>query len=184
LGMGMAVPKRGLPALRLYLLPDPELSPPDVPATDSVVFRRAGQDLAIAHAPDWFVPARHEPARGVLLLKVLAVAREWVELEVNGEEGRRMWVERSAVDLRSWPDLLLAAATVSALDPAANPVRVRPFGHAAPLADAQGMPLRALAVEGDWLVVTIAGFADRVPPPGFVRWRDAERLLVSYHMED
>lgn len=41
--------------------------------------------------------------------------------------------------------------------------------------------LPPLAVQGDWLKVSIGHLADRIVPEGWIRWRRGDQLLVAYN---
>ncbi|HNR55820.1 MAG TPA: hypothetical protein PKJ19_11685, partial [Flavobacteriales bacterium] len=77
---------------------------------------------------------------------------------------------------------ILGVNTVEILDPAANPIRLKPLEHAAILADGANALLTPVAVQGDWLQVRTHELADRMPPTGWVRWRRGDQLLVHYNL--
>jgi hypothetical protein len=104
-----------------------------------------------------------------------------VEVVVNRETGQTRWVDRQAVEFFEWPDFLLKAVAVEALDPEANPIRSGP-DESTPILSSAPADLRPVAVRGSWLQVSTAGLADRIVPTGWIRWRDGDRLLVSYSL--
>lgn len=61
-----------------------------------------------------------------------------------------------------------------------NPVRARPLDDSPVLATTTGA-LAPLAIQGDWMKVSISHLADRMPPEGWIRWRRGDRLLVTYN---
>ena len=184
-GLGLAVVRGGdAPGpLRFYAHPGLEALPDEVPVesatvTDSVTVA-PGRPGAFTSAPPWFLPEVLDAARGRAALRVVTLAADWVEAVANRADGRRVWLRRDRVEVVPWPDVLLASL-VTLRDPAAHPLRTRPSVEAPVLASTpEGWRLRVMAVRGDWLLVSTLGLADRIPPSGWVRWTDGERLLVG-----
>jgi hypothetical protein len=109
----------------------------------------------------------------------VTLAPSWVEVVVSTRTGETYWVDRSAVRFVSWAELLVSVPAVEAIDAEATPVRVRPTDEADALSTAAA-PLPPLAVNGEWLKVSIHHLADRIQPEGWIRWRRGDRLLVRY----
>ncbi len=59
-------------------------------------------------------------------------------------------------------------------------MRARPLDTSPVLATTTDA-LPPLAVQGDWLKVSISHLADRMPSEGWIRWRRGDRLLVTYN---
>lgn len=165
----------------LYFFGEPEFDAlPDVTsAVDSITFEQGPWYVDIATAPPWLVPETLKLDYDLLLFRAHTVRRDFVEVVVNGLDGRTAWVARDRIRFRPWSEFLLEVYAVEALDGVSNPVRLKPLDHAAVLAEAV-LPLRPLAMRGDWLQVTTDGLADRIAPTGWIRWRDGERLLVTW----
>ena len=117
----------------------------------------------------------------LLFLRAKTLTRNWIEVVVNRETGQASWIDRHAVEFIHWPTFLLDVVAVEVHDPEGNPVRVKPLDHASVLADAT-LPLRPLAIQGSWLQVSTNGLADRIAPTGWIRWRDGDRLLITYSL--
>ncbi len=182
MGLGIAAPllESGLP---LYFRSGPEF---DAAVADSVTFSGTGNSLDIATAPPWLVPEHLKLDYQIFLFRVVSISRHAVELLVNKTSGKTAWVHRADVTFRSWPEFFSEVFSVEQLDVAANPVRPRPFTYSDPLSvqpDAGSGFLDVLQVRGDWLQVQQIGDAmDPVGPPGWIRWRDGEQLLISWSL--
>lgn len=182
LGLGMAAPHMGPGVFHFYAAPDLDALPDPANATDSLSFEKGEHFTNITSAPPWFVPAHMKLDYDLLLVKVITLARNWVEVEVNAVDGTTRWVARGEVEIRTWPEFITTVNTVEILDPTTNPVRIKPLDHAAVLADGANALLVPLAVQGDWLMVSTNGLADRIVPTGWIRWRKGEELLVKYNL--
>lgn len=182
MGIGMASPHLVPGVLRMYGQPD-LFDPFHRPAvSDSVVFVQGEHHVEISYAPPWFVPAHMKLDYDLLLLRALTVSQNWIEVVVNEHDGRTAWILRHDLELRLWHAFLLSVVAVETLDPATNPIRIKPLDHAAILADGANALLKPLAVRGDWLLVETHQMADRIQPTGWIRWREGDRLLVDYSL--
>lgn len=182
MGLGMFSPTIAVGAWPLYAAPD-LFDPMHVPEMmDSLVFAQGPFHVDIGSAPPWFVPAHMKLDHDLLLLRAITLSSNWVEVVVNEADGRTAWVARSQGILRLWPEFILSATAVETLDPATNPIRVKPLEEAAVLADGADAMLAPVAVQGDWLQVRTHEIADRIAPTGWIRWRKDGRLLIDYSL--
>jgi len=182
MGLGMMAPRIEAGSLRMYAAPDlfDPLHHPQL--ADSLVFAPGPYHMEIAYAPPWFVPAHIKLDYDLLLLRVITLSSHWVEVAVNETDGRTAWVPRSQGIVRLWPEFILGVVAVEIIDPATNPIRIKPLDHASPLADGADALLSPLAVQGDWLLVRTHELADRIQPTGWIRWRKDGRLVVEYSL--
>ena len=180
-GVGMAMPHL-FDGHRLYFygIPDFDQVPDDMTPIDSVVFAQGQQHVEITTAPPWFWPEVMKLDYDLLFLRAKTLSKNWVEVVVNRETGRTGWIDRQAVRFVDWPQFLLDVHSIEILDPAANPIRIKPLDHASILAESPPIPLKVLAVQGSWLQILTDGVADRIAPTGWIRWRNGDELLISY----
>ncbi|MBK9147724.1 MAG: hypothetical protein IPM12_07895 [Flavobacteriales bacterium] len=182
MGLGMFSPTIAVGAWPMYAAPD-LLDPMHGPTvTDSLIFAQGPYRADIASGPPWFLPAHKKLDYDLLLLRAITLSSDWVEVVVNETDGRTAWVARSQGILRLWPEFIISATAVETLDPAMNPIRVKPLETAAVLADGADALLAPVAVQGDWLQVRTHDLADRIAPTGWIRWRKDGRLLVGYSL--
>lgn len=132
-------------------------------------------------------PAEWWPDFGVLAFRVVAVAEGAVRVVVDEASGRTLWLrDGPAVAFKPWARYLIEDVTgIDRLDPARNPVRVSPHAGA-PVVTGGARPWRCVAVaevRGEWVRLRRSDLCPPGPagaPDGWVRWRDGDRLLVSY----
>ena len=176
MGLGMARPDLTAPVLHFLNGPDA------TEASDSLVLEQVAHGSSIAQAPPWFVPAHLKLDYDILLLRVLAVSRSAVEVEVNGPQRMSRWVPRDQVQLLLWPEFLLGVYALEPLDPAGDPLRNKPLDHAAPITLPAEALLHPTVVRGQWMRVTTEGPEGGQVVEGWLRWTDGERLLVRYDL--
>ena len=167
--------------LYFYGVSDLDDRPGALVPQDSLTFRQGAHYVDVATAPPWFVPEVLKLDYDLLVLRAKTLARHWVEVVVNQRTGETRWVDRHAVRLDLWPDALLNMAAVEVSDPQANPIRSGPDA-ATPVLRTTLALLQPLAVQGDWLRVGPSELADQQVPQGWVRWRDGDRLLITYSL--
>ncbi len=182
LGVGMVQP-RLLDGQRLYFYGRPDFTqlPGMMTPLDSLVFGQGPYYVDIKSAPPWFWPEVMKLDYDLLFLRAKTLTRNWIEVVVNRETGQTRWIDRHAVECIHWPTFLLNVVAVEVNDPEGNPVRVKPLDHASVLADAT-LSLQSLAIQGSWLQVSTNGLADRIAPTGWIRWREGDRLLISFSL--
>jgi hypothetical protein len=179
-GLGIAqvspVPGR---VIYFYGEPPSGALPGDFPPIDSVTFEVGLPSVGIATAPPWLVPDHLKIDYEVFFLRAMTLTRDWVEVIGNSVTGETWWVPREDVAFTAWPEFLLGVNSVETFDEDANPVRYRPTDESDVLS-ASWAPLPPVGVRGDWLEVATINLADRIQPYGWIRWREGDRLLVSY----
>lgn len=179
LGVAQVSPQPG-GVLRFYGPPQLGELPADAPPAATVRFRAALPSVDIAEAPPWLVPEHLKMDYEIFLLRVTRLTPHWAEVIGNTTTGETWWVDRAGIRFASWPEFLLDVSSVEAFAPEANPVRARPL-DSSPVLSTAGGALRVLAVQGDWIQVDTSELADRMPPDGWMRWRDGDRLLVAFN---
>lgn len=183
LGVGMAKPHLASGRmLYFYSQPDFDQMPAMMTPTDSLVFGDGPGHVDITSAPPWFWPEVMKLDYDLLYLRARTLTKNWIEVVVNHQTGRTAWIDRQAATYIDWPTFLLDVAAVEVQDAEANPIRVKPLDHAGIMAEAPGIPLPPLAIQGSWLQVSTAAVADRMPPTGWIRWRNGDRLVITFSL--
>lgn len=183
LGIGMARPHlQAGGTLYFYGVRDVTVMPDQLVPQDSLTFKQGEHFVEIATAPPWFWPEVTKLDYNLLYLRAKTVSRNWLEVVVNRQSGQTAWVDRQAVECVLWPDFLLSVYAVELLDPTNNPMRIKPLLHASPVALPERAQLKPLAMQGDWLRVEILDDAGQARVTGWIRWRDAQGLLIRYSL--
>ncbi len=181
--------------LYLYGAPGDDVTvPTDAPA-DSVAFAETSYGTDIGYAPPWFYPEIVKLDYNLFYLRARTLRRHWVEVVVNKTDGRTAWIRRDDVAFVSWPEFIVTAFAVERTAPRENPMKARPFGYSDAVAGERGGAtsgdverdiLEPLAVRGHWLKVRYhTVFEDKPDDPtvtGWIIWRDADQLCVTYSL--
>lgn len=188
-GVGIVQPTLD-PERPLYFYPAPEPGgvPGGVQPTDSVTFAESPHFVGIATAPPWFAPEGMKLDYDLLWLRAETLTRNFIEVVVNAGEPRprftprTAWVDRHAVHFRPWAEFLLDVYSVETLEPADNPLRSAPAMDAPERGPTIDLPLRPLAIQGEWMRVEGADAREVGLPTGWIRWWRDGRLLVSFSL--
>lgn len=178
-------------ALYLYGAPeDDEAVRPDAPV-DSIAFVATSYGPAIGYAPPWFFPEVVKLDYNLFYLRARTLQRHWVEVVVNKSDGRTAWMLAEDADFVSWPEFIVNAFSVERTAADHNPLRARPFEYADPLTDqgddapGEGF-LEPLAVKERWLRVRrhahLGSAPDDKAVTGWIIWREADRLCITYSL--
>lgn len=174
--------------LYFYLSADLNQYPPMATPSDSVTFRSGPHSIEIATAPPWFVPETLKLDYDLLYLRAVSISRYWIEVVVNDAPERprsfprTVWVARDAVQFRTWTEFLLEVFCVETLEPSTNPVRSGP-GEAFPqVGSSENLNLHVVAIQGSWARVEDVDGTEASTLRGWIRWRDGDRLIVTYSL--
>ena len=184
IGVGMVKPNVAAGAvLYFYGRPDEGTFVPTSAPVDSITFMAGPHYVDIATAPPWLVPEVLKLDYGFLMFRARSLTRHWVEVIVNNTNGQTAWLPRSEVEFVTWVDFFLTVFAVEPIDPEANPLRPRPFLHSDPdephaATDGHYAPIE---IRGDWIHVRLRSQA-QPERDGWFRWRDGDRLTVSYSL--
>lgn len=174
--------------LYFYSAPGPGEHPSTATPFDSVTFADGDHFVGIATAPPWFAPEGLKLDYDLLWMTAETLTRDWVEVVVNTMDPlprttpRTAWVSRADARFRTWSEFLLEVHSVETLDPESNPLRDTPNDTAPGTGSTAGLPLRALAIRGDWMRVEGADAKEVRLPTGWIRWRADGRLLVRFSL--
>lgn len=184
MGLGMAAPDfYDQKVFYFYNGPNLQKSIPDHTATDSIVFRESDHHhFEITYAPPWFYPASLKLDYEILYLKIIAMNRDWVQVEVNKKTGLSSWINPSSARLMMWPEFLLTVHSVELKNPADNPVRARPFLHSDPVLKQEHSFLKPVLIKDQWMQVELLQDNFEKTGGGWIRWQDGKSLLVSYNL--
>lgn len=163
--------------LNFYAGPDPAAL-----ITDSLVYKRDDYRLKLVHSPADFQPFYFKEDFQLLLLRMTDIAGRRAEVEVNAESGRTAWVDGASVRVQDWATFLESVAFVRPISWSVNPPRKTAAANAEIIPNIPvNRLLQPLRVKGDWIQVkTFSENNAPLPSSGWIRWRDGEKVLVSW----
>jgi hypothetical protein len=186
LGLGIASPTALSADHPLFFYGTPGGHPSTTPPFDSLTVREGPHHAELATAPPWLDAEAVKLDYDLLIFRVVALRRHWVNVVVHTREVRwppqTMWLDREAVAFRPWEVFLLDVFSVETLEAAS--LRSAPSDDAAVVDSTEaGRPVRVLEVQSEWMRVEDAEANERNPgPSGWLRWHDGTRRRIRYSM--
>jgi hypothetical protein len=183
-GMGIAKPhlSHGKRVYFYHFLPI-GAQPYQIRPFDSLLIHKGENHFEIIYAPPWFFPEVMKLDYDLLLFRTITVSKYWMEVVVNKLTGITYWISRDDAEFIDWTNFLLNVYDVELIDPEKNPLRFKPLDHASIVATTpERFSLKPLAINGDWMMVPTLGLADRIVPYGWIRWRNNDKLLITYSL--
>jgi len=169
-------------SLYFYSAPDFDADPYLLQPVDSVTFMKGQHYTDIETAPPWLAPEHIKLDYQIFNFRAVTYSQNWIEVVVNNLTGQTAWVNSQAVDYIEWGTFLSGVVAVEVNDVSKNPIRLKPSDNSSILAQVPGAQLRPIAVQGDWLLVSTVGLADRIVPTGWIRWKKDNILLITYSL--
>ncbi len=146
--------------------------------------------------PAWLAPETWWPDAYLFHFRALETRGEWARVVVHEPTGRTLWLRTVPGDLSfvPWDAFLISHVTVVGRDnPGANPLRAAPSPEASRVEIPAGVVdetwtgdcLMPVEVRGDWARVAPsnlcrASYTGEAPSLGWIRWREGDRLVISY----
>lgn len=147
---------------------------------DSITFKyNKYQNLEIATAPPWLVPAHLKLDYGILSFKVKTIIRDFIEVEVNTTNGQTSFVSPESGNLQFWPEFLLHVHSIEFLNPVNQQVKSRPFDYADKVT-LNFEIMQPIAMRQNWILVELKDTNYNKVGSGWVKWRENGKLLVGY----
>ncbi len=183
LGVGYFKPDlAGYPTLYFYAglgnLTALEASTP----TDSIVFAEdAFGNPTSTYAPPWLYPEHLKLDYGILIFKVLGIGRTSIEVEANRQTGQRIFLDKSKGKYMSWPEFLLSVNSVEFTDGKGGRIHIKPVENSQELKLDYEF-LQPLMVKSDWMYVALVDSNFEEQGKGWIRWKKANQLLITYSL--
>lgn len=184
MGLGMAKPdffnKRVL-----YFYSDPvfEKSASEHFPSDSIVFSHSDHhQYDTSYAPPWFYPEHQKMDYEILYLKIISLAKDWVEVEVNKETGQSAWISSSDVEIILWQEFLLKIFSVEILYPEKNLLRVKPLPNAGLVHVKDFSIMSPVQVKNNWIKVILYDDDFNHLGEAWIQWHTDGKLLISYSL--
>lgn len=184
LGLGMASPDY-YDTRNLYFFSKPNLgkSVQDHTPIDSIVFiQTEHHKYEISYAPPWFYPEHLKLDYDIFYLKILSMNRDWLEVELNKEDGRTFWIPQNEVIVYFWPEFLLNVFSIENPNPIENPLRVKPLQHASEVHGAKYEYMRPIIIKDNWLLVNLMDKDFNSTGEGWIKWNDNGKLAILYYL--
>lgn len=184
MGIGIAKPLLNHEQpLYFYSAPKANQLPTQLIPIDSITFKKAPGGIEIATAPPWLVPEKLKLDYQIFHFLVTSQSKNFLEVVGNKTNGQTAWIVQSQVDYQDWPSFLLSVQAIEPINWENNPLRSKPLRHASPLLEygAQNI-LQPLKIEDNWIQVNILDQNYEALQTGWIRWRSASQLLITYQM--
>lgn len=146
---------------------------------DSITFSIIHNQVNIQTAPPWLVPEYIKMDYETLLFRVTSEAKTMLEVIVNKQTGRRLWVKKDALNFNYWPKFLLNCSSLKPLNSAQNPIRIKPLDHASVVSHIPNEPFRPITISQDWILVGIKVSEEQPQPLGWLRWKNQTEILIT-----
>jgi len=183
MGLGMAKPNFfDNKVLYFYGNPNLEKTILDHTPTDSLLFIKTELGMEISYAPPWFVPAHLKLDYDILYIRVISIQSDFIEVLVNESNGQTSYMDRSKNKLYLWPEFLLTINSVDPVNHENNPVRVKPLSHAGLVSNQHYAFLKPIRISNQWIQVEMLDDAFNFLGKGWIKWRENDRLLISYSL--
>ncbi len=134
-------------------------------------------------APPYLWPEYHHTPHGEFYFKVIAEGHDFAKVVVNQKTGQITYLDKTKGTLLHWPEFLLKLNAITLLAEYPQSLRLKPLAHSELLSETYER-LIPLAVQGDWLQVAARNDKQQTSTQGWVRWRDHEKLLITYHISE
>jgi len=183
IGIGMARPDFfNHRVLYFYSSPNLEKDVTEHTPVDSLVFEQSEHQYSIVYAPPWFFPQHMKMDYEILYLKIVKMGIDWMEIEVNRQNGQTAWVSSSGFNLWHWTDFLLRVHSVENLNVQVNPLRVNSFDHASTWKGPEYELMSPMMINDHWMKVSLLNHDMKSVGVAWLRWRDDKKLLISYSL--
>ena len=133
----------------------------------------------LTYAPADFFPAYLKGDYQLCWMKGISMTRHRVQVEINKQTGRSLWLDKEALAIHSPAEWILTMNSVDPVLPQDYPLRVKPLDHASPSnLDPTDALLTPIEAKGDFIKVEVT---KKGLPQGqaWMRWKKDGQLLVG-----
>ncbi len=150
--------------------------------TDSVVFGidKYGNPKA-NYAPKWFNPEHLKLDYGIIVLKVLSIGFDFMEVVVDSETDKRMYIDKFKGTYTSLPEYLLSANSLEFRGGNNNKIFEKP-SYKSSIVEVDYSFMKPLLIEQNWAYVKLVDDSLKEMGKGWIVWKDKGELLVSYSL--
>lgn len=184
MGLGMVKPDfYNKKTLYFYGMPNLEKPANEHTPFDSIVFTQSEHhQFDISYAPPWFYPEHLKLDYDILYFKLLAMNRDWINVELNKQTEYSVWMLKSDVTVLLWPEFLLNIFSVEILDPRNNLLRIKPLSNASEVVVKEYEFLAPVMAKDSWIKVRLINKELDTVGEAWLQWQSGGKLLISYSL--
>ncbi|QSE98746.1 hypothetical protein [Fulvivirga lutea] len=179
MGLGMAKPNFFEKNTIYFYQPQLKKSVNEHLPLDSLVFQRTELGYTLTYAPPWFYPEYIKLDYDILLIRCMSITTDWVQVIVNKQTGKTMWMSVHDLNVEFWPSFLLKCHSVKNIS-TNNQLRVKPLGNSAAV-NLQGI-YKPVEINSDWMRVEIYNDGYQLLGDAWLRWYENGELLINYEL--
>ena len=170
--------------LYFYGKPTPGKSVTDQVPWDSVVFKVSDMhQYEVTYAPPFLSPSHLKLDYELLYFELISEGHDYAEISLNNETRQSAYVDKYAGKITYWPAFILSVNTVEIKTEFPQSFKVKPLDHAGEVVVEKNYRLlRPESVQGFWLEVSLLNDNLKAEGRAWIRWRDEDRLLVTYSL--
>jgi len=108
------------------------------------------------------------------------------QVMIDEDTQKRMWIKKSStIEFITWSNYILDVVSIKQIDFLKNPVRMKPNENSE-IVYSKSMDWEVVSIKGNWVEVKFSEiFMDMTIPEnqkfrGWMKWKDAEKLLIEY----
>jgi hypothetical protein len=135
----------------------------------------------ISFAPPYFFPDHLKLDYDILLLKIISVGDDFVEVIVNKETQKTLFLNKYAGQNIYWPEFLLQVFDIEFLDEYPQQVKYKPLVHASEVNLAFSF-MHPEMLQDKWMKVALYNDDNERVGDGWIQWRNDNELMISYSL--
>lgn len=170
------------PTLYFYGGVNPQKGLTEHSPVDSLVFTQdENGNFTTSYAPPWLFPEHLKLDYGIMYFKMLSVGFDFIKATANKTNGQITYLDKNAGEILFWPEFLLSVNSVEFLPGKEQPIKIKPLDHAGEVT-IDFEYLRPILVESEWMQVSLRDHGLNEVSKGWIRWKKANELLISYSL--
>lgn len=149
---------------------------------DSLVFKKTEiTNYDLVYAPPWLLPEHYKLDYDIFYLKLISVGNDFVEVSVNDKMHKISFLDRFAGEILYWPEFLLRVNSVELLPGSDQKIRIKPLDYAGEVIIEYDF-LKPVLIQDEWMSVELYDQDYNRLGKGWIRWKDDNKLLISYSL--
>ena len=183
LGLGFFSPNfYEYPVLYFYGNPDFSKTLHDNFHMDSILFTQSEPgNYNISYAPPWLQPNHIKMDYGILYFRVQSLGKEYIEITVNTSTQKTSYVNRFGGNIILWPEFLLNVYSIEILPENQQTIKIKPQDNAGEVNFDYDI-LQPISIKNEWIQVQLQDKNLNPITTGWLRWKNNEKLLISYSL--